>query len=292
MSATADATQLSARFPVVREPLPFAALRQAAEFRAEAGFFLGPTGPLRFFLRGPRDAPPLLLLHGMGDTGPGWLQALPLLARRHRVHAIDLPGHGLSAPPLAWTFATLLSAVRAYAKTLDRPLVVGHSLGGWLGTRLVAERSVATRGLILVNPAGARLGLPDWEAFRTLVSARDARGARAYLKAAFHRPPLLLQAFPGEVVKVMSSTGARGLIESLTEADALSGEELAALPGPLRLIWGESDHFLPARTFEHFAAHLPGVEVIRLAKTGHCPHLESPLLVARAIARPLPHVPR
>ena len=59
----------AAAFVPGSETLPFALLRSLAEAFAESGYFLGPTGPLRFFLRGPREAPPLLLLHGLGDTG-------------------------------------------------------------------------------------------------------------------------------------------------------------------------------------------------------------------------------
>lgn len=277
----------AAAFVPGSETLPFALLRSLAEAFAESGYFLGPTGPLRFFLRGPREAPPLLLLHGLGDTGPGWLQALPLLARRYRVHVLDLPGHGLSAAPPDWALPTMLSAVRAYAKTLDRPLVVGHSLGGWLGARLVLEGAVQTRGLVLVNPAGAGLARADWEAFSGIVAARDVRAAREYLRRAYHRAPPLLRAFPGEVVKVMSAPNARGLLAAIAEADFLTGEELLRLRVPLRLVWGLSDRFLPEGSFAFFRDHLPGVDVIQLARTGHCPHLESPLLVGRAIVKPL-----
>ena len=145
------------------ESLAFALLRRVAELGAETGFFLSPTGPLRFFLRGPREAPPLLILHGMGDLGPGWLRVIAPLSRTFRVHALDLPGHGLSATPADFRLPTLLSAVRAYAATLTRPLVVGHSLGGWLGARLALEGKVPLAGLVLVNPAGARLPPEAWE---------------------------------------------------------------------------------------------------------------------------------
>ncbi|MBS2022436.1 MAG: alpha/beta fold hydrolase, partial [Deltaproteobacteria bacterium] len=187
------------------ESLPFAALRTVAEVGAETGFFLSPTGPLRFFLRGKPDAPPLLILHGMGDTGPGWGPVIPRLARHFRVHALDLPGHGLSVAPGDWRFDTMLSAVRAYAQSLEKPVLVGHSLGGWLGARLALEGAVPLRALVLVNPAGAALSREAWEEFRTRVDAQDVRAARLYLKLAFHVPPPLLWLFPKEVLKVMQA---------------------------------------------------------------------------------------
>src|SRR5919106_4973257 len=48
---------------------------------------------------GPSDAPPLLLLHGLGATKASWLTVVPQLAQRHRLVALDLPGFGRSSKP-------------------------------------------------------------------------------------------------------------------------------------------------------------------------------------------------
>jgi len=45
---------------------------------------------------GGGDGPPMVLLHGPGESSPGWLPVLPELVRYHRVIAPDLPGHGAS----------------------------------------------------------------------------------------------------------------------------------------------------------------------------------------------------
>jgi pimeloyl-ACP methyl ester carboxylesterase len=44
--------------------------------------------------QGPNDAPPLILLHGLGDTSRSWSLILPPLAKTHRVNALDQRGHG------------------------------------------------------------------------------------------------------------------------------------------------------------------------------------------------------
>ncbi|WP_323182202.1 alpha/beta fold hydrolase [Kitasatospora purpeofusca] len=48
---------------------------------------------------GPADGPPLVLLHALGERATDWDVVLPALAPQHRVHALDLRGHGDSGRP-------------------------------------------------------------------------------------------------------------------------------------------------------------------------------------------------
>jgi pimeloyl-ACP methyl ester carboxylesterase len=264
-------------------------LRLAAEAFGDAGYFETPQGRLRWAARGRRDAPPLLVLHGMGDTLGGWAQAaLPLLAR-YRVHLLDLPGHGLSEAPRDYHFPTLLAAVAAYARTLQRPTLLGHSLGGWLAVRLAADPSIDAASLVLVNPAGMLPAPALWEPFLALVQPKNLAGeagkeaARRYLEAAFHAPPPLLALFPGEVLRAMSSPAIAAILGGLGAEDFLRPEELRGLRLPVRLVWGESDHLLPLGTLAFFRENLPAHRFSPIPFAGHLPHLEAPLRLARAV---------
>ena len=268
--------------------LALAAMRKVVERGGQAGWASTPSGPLRYVVRGPRTAetaPPLLLLHGLGDSLAGWAQVVGPLSRDRCVHLIDLPGHGLSPRPPDWRFETLVEAVGHYASRLRAPVVAGHSLGGWIALRLA--RSQKLSGLQLVNPGGAMLDRALWAPFRELVSARDRRGVARYLEAAFHRPPLALRLFPGEVIRAMWAESAQGILGAVTEPDFVQQAELAALRVPVRLIWGARDRLLPAGTLDYFRRGLPGADFVELPGTGHLPHLESPRALARALLLPL-----
>ncbi len=267
------------------QELALAAMRKLVERGGQSGWAATPAGALRYVVRGPRDAPPLLLLHGLGDSLAGWAQVIGPLSRDRRVHLLDLPGHGLSARPADWRFETLVAAVRHYAAGLQAPVVAGHSLGGWIALRLA--RSLPLSGLQLINPGGAMLDRALWAPFRELISARDRRSVERYLEAAFHRPPLALRLFPGEVIRTMWSESAQGILDAVTEADFVSEAELAALRLPVRLIWGARDRLLPAGTLDHFRRGIPDADFVELPDTGHLPHLESPRALARALALPL-----
>src|SRR5215470_13685184 len=79
------------------------------------------------------SGPALLLLHGIGDSSESWAPLIPALARRHRVIAPDLLGHGASDKPRAdYAVPSYANGMRDLLDVLgvDRVTVVGHSLGG------------------------------------------------------------------------------------------------------------------------------------------------------------------
>lgn len=262
--------------------LALSLLRSLAERGAQVGFLHG----LRYAVRGPAGAPELLLLHGLGDSIAGWGRVLSPLSRTHRVHIVDLPGHGLSAAPRDFRLQTLLEPLARYAQELRAPVLVGHSLGGWLAARLALQPASAASGLVLVNPAGALLPPADWTRFRDLLEGADAR---AYLERAFHRAPIALRLFPAEVARAMSAPPTRAFLAAVSPGDFLRETELASLRIPVRIVWGERDRLLPAAALPFFRANLPGAEIVTLPDAGHLPHLEAPARLARAIAQPLRH---
>ena len=82
---------------------------------------------------GPADAPPVLLLHGLGATNASMLPVLADLADDHRVLAPDLPGFGASAAPQAPYNAPWFAAwVEAFQRQTGSrgAVLVGNSLGG------------------------------------------------------------------------------------------------------------------------------------------------------------------
>ena len=263
--------------------LALSAMRALAERDARVGWTSTPAGAIRYAVRGPEDAPPLLLLHGLGDSLAGWSQLAQPLSRKHRLHLIDLPGHGLSHKPPDWKLHTLVDAVAHYARDLRDPILLGHSLGGWISLHLALSGAVKPRSLVLVNPAGAALRREDWGPFRALVSATDRAGVQRYFERAFHSAPVLLRLCPSEIVKAMWAECSQGILDAVVESDFLDARALAELQLPIKLVWGMSDRMLPDGTLDFFRRALPRAELVLLERTGHLPHLETPRRLARAL---------
>lgn len=115
--------------------------------------------PHRIYLEEAGEGTPLLLLHTAGSDGRQWRELLndAEITRRFRCIAFDMPWHGKSSPPSGWqgeayrlTTAGYTGMVMAMiaALQLDRPLVMGCSIGGRIVLDLAAEHPDALRGVI------------------------------------------------------------------------------------------------------------------------------------------------
>jgi hypothetical protein len=105
--------------------------------------------PHRVYVEEAGEGPPLLLLHTAGSDGRQWRDLLndADLTARFRCIAFDMPWHGKSSPPVGWereeyrlTTARYTGLVMTMARALglDRPIVMGCSIGG----RIVLDRAI------------------------------------------------------------------------------------------------------------------------------------------------------
>lgn len=153
---------------------------------------------------GPEDAPPVLLLHGLGQTREslaGIAAALGMAGRR--VLSLDLRGHGRSEWPSdgRYAFDAFVEDVKAVlAQMTVRPVIVAESLGGWCACAALGEAGThLAAGLILIESrhalaqpgrdvgtmlqqAGAPRVAPDWDP--RLLNALDLGGINERLTAA------------------------------------------------------------------------------------------------------------
>lgn len=209
------------------------------------------------------DGPPLVLVHGLGGAGVNWARLAPLLAGRHRVVVVDLPGHGGSdrLAPGPRELARFADAVADAVAQLgvQRAGYVGHSLGGAIALRLALARPAAVSSLVLVAPAGissatrrARVGLRVARLLRlgSLAGAnREAILARPRLRALAFRglvgdpecvDPLVARAFlEGAALATDRETAMAAMFAERAR------ESLDRLAVPALVLWGSRDWFLP-----------------------------------------------
>ncbi len=215
------------------------------------------------------SGPAIVMIHGLGGQMGNFNMALtPLLVRDHRVIVIDRPGMGWSSRPedaaanpraQAETVAALIDALG-----LERPLVVGHSLGGAIALCLAMDHPDRTRGLALLAPLTQPPSGPI-EAFSGLdIKGRAKLFAVSWLLAIpmsiRTAPQVLDQVFGPEAVpddyavKGGALLGLRPASFRNTSRDYLaSGRDLRWMAGqydslqvPVRILFGAEDRILEA----------------------------------------------
>jgi pimeloyl-ACP methyl ester carboxylesterase len=113
------------------------------------------VGGVRLHFRdwGPRSGPPVLLVHGIMGHSREWDAVTSALAIRHRVVAVDLPGHGESDRSDRYTaegYADVLAAL-AVQEDLAPTTIIGHSLGAIVACVLAAARTDLVDRLVVLD---------------------------------------------------------------------------------------------------------------------------------------------
>jgi pimeloyl-ACP methyl ester carboxylesterase len=114
---------------------------------------------------GPRDALPVVLIHGYTDSARDWATLAPLLAAaKFRLIIVDLRGHGASGKPeccyTRFDFAYDVKLLLGNLK-VDSANIVGHSLGSVVAQTFAELWPEATRRLILVSSTGTSFGVDE-----------------------------------------------------------------------------------------------------------------------------------
>ncbi|MFI8787606.1 alpha/beta fold hydrolase [Streptomyces sp. NPDC055105] len=106
---------------------------------------------LAYQISGPPDAPPLVLMHALGEDATDWEAVVPALARSRRVYALDLRGHGRSDWPGDYSLELMQADVLRFLDALGLGSVdlIGHSMGGIVAYLLAEDHPQRVSRLIL-----------------------------------------------------------------------------------------------------------------------------------------------
>ena len=246
-----------------------------------------------FHVEDQGDGTPLVLLHGFTGSAASWSSLSHDLARRHRVIAIDIIGHGSSLAPVEPSRYAFEQALRDLAGVtaqlgIDRAAWLGYSLGGRLALGMGVDHPDRVSALILES---ATAGIQDaherqqrMEADLALARRIEDAGVEAFVDE-WERLPIWesQQTLPDETLRgqrgIRLGNRAIGLANSLRGmgqgAQPSYWDRLSEIEAPVLLIAGAVD-----RKFVGIAGKM-GVRIADatlsvIPEAGHAVHLERP----------------
>lgn len=290
-------------FALKRPDIPYAELE--AKYAVEGAQYadLGDDLRVRYLERGPADAPVILLLHGYTSSLESWLPWMKELATDHRVIAIDLPGHGLTRASADWeaspaAYAALVERFAAHRK-LDKFVIAGESMGGWVAWEYALRHPERLNGLVLIDSSGWPDERPETKAKndsfivralhnelgRSLLLPLDARTSmRNGLIASFEDDRLVTEAMIDRYAEMYRAPGHREILTDLLvdwdQWPMATPQRLAALRTPTLIMQGDKDLLVPIEHARLFDQAIPDSRLIIYQGVGHIPPEEAPARTA------------
>jgi pimeloyl-ACP methyl ester carboxylesterase len=252
-------------------------------------------GDLEVIERGPKDAEPIVLIHCFTCAINYWDAMIPLLAKHHRVVAVDLLGHGGSEKPRSGysvpNQADLVAQVLGRLGVSDAE-VVGHSLGGPVTVALAERSPQLVNRMVLIDSipdtSYGDVGFIGELPFKPVIGEALWRikpdfSIRNGLEVAF------APGFPVPVEDVKrltysAYTGSHDAFDEYTGEKSLP-DRAAALGKPLLAIMGAEEQIAsdPRESLAAYRDVVPTTETKLIAGAGHSPNVEKPAQTAALV---------
>jgi pimeloyl-ACP methyl ester carboxylesterase len=250
------------------------------------------------------EGPPMVFIHGLSGSWQNWLENLPHFAQTHRCIAMDLPGFGYSPMPVEKITITNYGRIvdeLLGALDVERAVIVGNSMGGFIANEIALQFSTRVEKLVLISAVGlsiehmrndrlfAGLERADelflfWGAFlagRSDRLTRRPRLRRALMNIAFAHPDRLPAPLMAEQLKGQGKPGfipALGALLTYPIRDRLNEIE-----SPTLIVWGDKDRLVPVKDAWDFHELIPDSRVIVYEDTGHVAMIERPAAFNAAV---------
>lgn len=235
----------------------------------------------------------IVLLHGYLESLDVWDEFTALLAPSVRVIAIDLPGHGVSeVKGEIHTMEFLADTVRAALDTIgvERAVLVGHSMGGYVALEFLRKYPERLNGLVLFHST------PNADSEK---KREDRLREVALIEGG--KKELIAKSFPHVGFAPQNRFRLTRYIQELSEQIAMTEDEgiIAILKGlrerrdlnetmrtssvPQLILLGRHDEYITPEVADALVAAQPQAQVVWLENSGHMGFIEEPQLAAEAI---------
>lgn len=240
---------------------------------------------------GPKDAPPVVLIHGVPESSMLWKHLIPeIVSLGFRAIAPDLPGFGQSDRfPYESTWENYLTFIDDFLATLEFKKIhlVVHDWGGLIGLRWACDHTAKVESLIISD---TQL-LPGYkwhhlaQKWRTpdlgekVVEAMANK--EAWMKNMKQEIPSVEDAILEDFFSIFEKAETRSVILELYRSANRQliepYQKLAEIKNPVTILWGENDPYISTEfAYKTRELQFPHAKVEIIPDTGHFIHVEAP----------------
>ncbi len=225
------------------------------------------------------SGPPLLLIHGIGSTGSSWETAVPALSDVVTPIALDLRGHGHSGKPEhGYLYDDYIADIDALldALAIERPLLMGHSLGGIIALWWAARHPDRAAGIVVAD-SPLRSGYDFAPAFDGWLR-QNAMPVPELVDWYLSEHPDWTVERARARAEVMTGTARNVFVELRADSLAHDGvdrlAEIEHVTSPILFVRGdpETGSMVVPADAAAFEARLPNARVARIPCAGHAMH--------------------
>ncbi len=238
-------------------------------------------GEIRYKAEG--QGPAIVFLHGHMESAKIWKKYASELSNRFRTIRIDLPGHGKSSVfDEVHTMEFMADAVRAVfeAEKIDKALLVGHSMGGYVALAFAETHPDKVRGLVMFSSISfADTKERQNERDRT-VKAADAHKMK-YITSVipnlfFERSGAKASKRIFKLIKLAAKQPKEGIIAAIRgmrdRADRTKILKNAKFP--ILFLAGHDDLLIPLERIEEMHRQVPQAKLVVVEQCGHAGFIE------------------
>lgn len=248
----------------------------------------------------------ILLAHGLASNAGFWRYVIPELSKNYRVIALDLPGYGKSqkgAYPYSMTFYADQIKRLADKLKLDKFILVGHSMGGQIGTTFALKYPDRLEKLVLASPAGVEefeKRESDW--LRSVISKAGIKKTteediRRNLAMNFYLWSDKWEWMVEERVRIIKAKDfdefAYTVVRSVNAMlDEPTFDKIKNISVPTLIIYGKYDRLIPnpylnpgltSNLFQWGAKQIPNCKIYEIDNSGHMLQIEKPEEFSKAV---------
>lgn len=226
------------------------------------------------------EGAPLVVIHGITSGRWTWEPVAERLAGEYELFVYDQRGHGSSRKPnrgyLLSDYASDLDLVLDHFG-IERPLILGHSLGGMVTLEWAIGQPDRARALVIEDSPMRRGGEGIEELFANWIALSRMtpdEAEAAYLA----NDPTMSQELARKRAESITVTAPAVFTELRDSTQALGGasviDDYRGITSPALLVYGdlEAGGMVPGFDAESFRSTLPNAEIVNIAGGGHGLH--------------------